>query len=254
MNLNTKNPTYVIIYAAVVSALFTAAIMTLHASTEHVVKRNEQLARMSALVSVFKLADQPNPSDARIEELYNTHIRKVEGDLIDPESGVNFNHPTDLRLQTYKAYDADPDAGGKLIGYAMPIWGIGFWARIDGILAVTPDMTRSLGAVFLAHQETPGLGGRITEDAFAEQFEGLNISPPEQVDQILYITKSAPDEGEPAHGRHVDAITGATGTSTAVEAFVNTRVRQFRRAALAKGLLNSASSSDANAPHAEGGA
>ncbi|MFP4139688.1 MAG: FMN-binding protein [Planctomycetota bacterium] len=253
MKLNTKNPTYVILYAAVVSALFTAAIMTLHASTQHIVKRNEQLARMSALVSVFELAETPEPSDARIEELYNTHIRKVEGDLIDPESGVNFNHPTDPRLQTYQAYDTDPDAGGKLIGYAMPIWGIGFWARIDGILAVAPDMNKSLGAVFLAHQETPGLGGRITEETFAEQFEGLDISPPTEADQIIYITKSSPDEGESAYGRHVDAITGATGTSTAVEAFVNTRIEQFRRAARAKGLLKSASSPDANAPDVEGG-
>ncbi len=254
MKLNTKNPTYVILYAAVISAMFTAAIMTLHASTEHIVKRNEQLARMSALVSVFELAKTPEPSDARIEELYNIHIRKVEGDLIDPESGVNFNHPTDPRLQTYKAYDADPDAGGRLVGYAMPIWGIGFWARIDGILAVTPDMNKSLGAVFLAHQETPGLGGRITEENFAEQFEGLDISPPIEADQIIYITKSPPDEGESAYGRHVDAITGATGTSTAVEAFVDTRLRQFRRAARAKGLLRSESSPDANAPHLEGGA
>jgi Na+-transporting NADH:ubiquinone oxidoreductase subunit C len=250
MKFDTKKPLYVMIYAAVVSALFTAAIMTLHASTQHIVERNERLARMSALVSVFELADQPNPSDARIEELFNTHIRRVEGDLVDPQTGVNFNHPQDPRLRTYKAYDADPAAGGKLLGYAFPVWGVGFWARIDGLLAVTPEVDKTLGVEFLSHQETPGLGGRITEEKFTEQWEGLNVSPPEQAGQILYITKSSPEGGDPAYGRHVDAITGATGTSHAVEAFVNTRIEQFRRAAQAKGLLTDAAG---EAPHAEGG-
>ena len=38
-------------------------------------------------------------------------------------------------------------------------------------------------------------------------------------------------------GRHVDAVTGATGTSTAVERFLNENIPAFRRAAKAAGLI-----------------
>ncbi len=37
--------------------------------------------------------------------------------------------------------------------------------------------TRILGLAFLRHSETPGLGGRITEDWFLEQFRGLPLRP-----------------------------------------------------------------------------
>jgi Na+-transporting NADH:ubiquinone oxidoreductase subunit C len=237
MKFNIKSPVYVMVYAAVVSALFTAAIMTLHAATQHIVERNEQLARMSALVSLFDFGDPAELSDERVEELFRKHIVPMEGDLIDPETGINFNDPQDPRLRTYKAYTADPDAGGELMGYAFPVWGIGFWARIDGLMGISPDGSRNLGIVFLQHQETPGLGGRITEPRFRKEFEGLNLAPPEEGDKYIYISKQPPNTGDPAYGRHVDSITGATGTSNAVEDFLNLRIRQFRRAAQAGGLL-----------------
>ncbi|MFP4052878.1 MAG: FMN-binding protein [Phycisphaerae bacterium] len=237
MNFNVKSPLYVMIYAAVVSAMFTAAIMTLHAATQHIVERNERLARMSALVTLFDFGEPADLSDARVEELFQTHIVPMEGELIDPESGIIFNSPDDPRLGTYKAYDGDPNAGGKLIGYAFPVWGIGFWARIDGLMGISPDGSRSLGVVFLQHQETPGLGGRITEPRFRKEFEGLDLTPPREAGKYVYISKQPPGRGEPAYGRHVDSITGATGTSNAVEDFLNLRIRQFRRAAQARDLL-----------------
>ncbi len=94
-------------------------------------------------------------------------------------------------------------------GYALPFTGAGLWGSISGYLGVNADMTQTTGIVFTSQNETPGLGGRIDEAQYKEQFRGLPV------------TASAPL----AYGNHgdyeVDAITGATQTSNAVLRMVN---------------------------------
>ena len=75
-----------------------------------------------------------------------------------------------------------------------------------------------------------GLGGRITEDAFQEQFRDLDISPPPEGQRTLYVASVETDEESPRYGRSVDAITGATQTCMAVDRFLNRNIEQFRRA------------------------
>ncbi|MHC4986255.1 MAG: FMN-binding protein [Planctomycetota bacterium] len=209
-------PAYVIVYAAVIAAVFTGAIMALHGVTQPVVQRNEQLFEQKAMVELFGLGDVDVLSDQQIVDLYDTRIRR-EPDVTDPQTGHTFT--------VFSAVDNE----GELIGHAFSITGTGFWARIDGYLAVNPDMTEIIGITFLQHQETPGLGGRITEEEFCDQFDGLDFSEP--VDGLtVTIRHDAPAPDSPAAARHVDAITGATGTSSALERFLNEQIAAYRRA------------------------
>jgi Na+-transporting NADH:ubiquinone oxidoreductase subunit C len=225
MKIDTKDPRYVIAYGAVVSLLFTAAIMSVHAWTRPIVERNEKVARQKALVEVFQLGDPDELSDGEIIDLYQRHVRKRDA-LTTPDGEVTFG-----------VWEARTDANA-LIGYAFTVWGSGFWERIDGVLAVNPEMTRTLGLAFLKHAETPGLGGRITEMDFRRPFfEGVDISQPAQASQrVIYV---APEDSVPAvaQDRRVDAITGATGTSNAVQRFLRERIGQFRAAARSAGLV-----------------
>ena len=183
MTPNTRSPAYVVLYAALTSAVFTGAIMTLHTATAQRVERNEKLARYRALVDVFNLGDPVAMADQQIIDLVN---RRVAGNadealpndlrrrpirLTDPADGseipVWIAYATDLPPDAAPAIAADPN----ISAYAFPISGVGFWATIDGILAVTPDLRQDVGVVFVSHSETPGLGGRIaTERAWREQF------------------------------------------------------------------------------------
>ena len=122
----------------------------------------------------------------------------------------------------YVGYAED---GRTIVGYAFPIGGSGFWGPIFGMVAVDPEAARVLGIAFYRHSETPGLGARITEDWFTKQFQGLPLHPIEGDKKIFYLkpagTGKARDE--------LDAVTGATGTSRAVEAFVNQELDHFLR-------------------------
>jgi len=233
VKLNINSPAYVIGFAAIVSAIFTAAIMSLHAMARPTVEANEQAFRQRALVDVFALDEGQTLSDTEVGRLYAKSIRPINRSISDPRTGVVFNvspgEGSPHSPRTYRAVVIDEQTGTEtLLGYAFPIWGVGFWARIDGYLAVSSDLKKSLGIVFVSHTETPGLGGRITERTWRKQFAGLDISEPTPSGQVIYIDAQA--AGGLRKNRRVDAVTGATGTSRAVEAFLRRRITEFRRA------------------------
>jgi len=90
--------------------------------------------------------------------------------------------------------------------------GAGLWGRIDAAVGVinSDDGPTLAGVAFLDQNETPGLGARITEDWFTAQVRGKRGT----IRLVPEKTRSeAPDE--------IDAITGATVTSTAVRDIFN---------------------------------
>jgi len=70
----------------------------------------------------------------------------------------------------------------------------------------------------LEQKETPGLGARIVEAGWREQFAGKPARRP------LKVSKAATGEEE------VQAVTGATISSESVVSIVNEAVAGFRRA------------------------
>ncbi len=213
MSAENRGPIYTLIYVAVISAVFTGGIMALYAVSQPTIQRNAALFEQKALVDAFNIGDvQTLPGD-EIAAIFSDRIHKLDN-VTDSETGA-----------TFVVYALDSTDNPTAI--AFTITGTGFWARIDGFLAVTPDLNRIVGITFLKHQETPGLGGRITERAWRESFRGLDISPPPADEPILIIAADAPaDQAD----RCVDAISGATGTSSAVEEFLNEQIAAFRRA------------------------
>ena len=224
MRFNTSHPTYVLVYAAVTSAAFTIAIMSLHAATRKAVDRNERLFEQKALVELFEKPlglDVATMTGDEIAAVYDRHIRR--GRIIGDElSGESF--------EVVDAVAVGPDGSEELLGYAFAVSGVGFWARIDGWLAVTGDLEQILGLVFVKHSETPGLGGRITEKKWRDAFAGLSAVPPSDGQKFIHIGTSGPAD------RRIDTITGATGTSKAVELFLNESLQRFQRAASAAKL------------------
>ena len=96
--------------------------------------------------------------------------------------------------------------------------GPGLWSQIDLLLAVDPDRESLYGLRVVSQAETPGLGGRIAEEGFQTAFAGTDIRP------TLRIVKFA------MAGNEVDAVSGATKTSTAVEQIINQGINHLDRA------------------------
>ncbi|MFT9497124.1 FMN-binding protein [Anaerosolibacter sp.] len=190
-----KGSLYSVFFMMTITAVFTFALSTLNQNTITAVQGNQIIKHQKKLLYAFNIPFDDNMKTEEINALYDTHIKESkQGSMLIYEGHIN----------------------NQLIGYATEMEGPGLWGNIHGIVAVNKDLNNILGIDFLAHSETPGLGGRIDENWFKEQFRSieLNNSSP----YVLY---------RPSPNGTVDAIAGATLTSKAVLNIVNDRLNEF---------------------------
>ncbi len=98
---------------------------------------------------------------------------------------------------------------GKVQGQVLQAIGVGLWGTIRAVVGFDAAGERVTGIEFTEQNETPGLGARIEEAWFKQQFKGKR-GPLELV-----------PEGTPNGENEFDAITGATITSKGVRDLVN---------------------------------
>jgi electron transport complex protein RnfG len=106
------------------------------------------------------------------------------------------------------------NASGGHVGYAFIAEGPGFQANIKMMVGLNFEFKKLLGMKVLDQLETPGLGNKIVEDKFTDQFRGLAFTP-----KIEYLKNRKPDKDN-----QIQAITGATISSVAVVKAINKRV------------------------------
>lgn len=98
----------------------------------------------------------------------------------------------------------------------LPISGTGYGGPIEAMIAIGDDMNTVAALAIMSHSETPGLGARIDEPAWRQQFAGKPIVDETGTPRLAVARGAATSEFE------VDAITGATRTNNAI-----TRMLQF---------------------------
>ncbi len=119
-------------------------------------------------------------------------------------------------VQGYTIYKQFHDEG-QLEAVAFLVAGPAFWDRLSAIVSLTPDLETILGFKVLEQKETPGLGARSTEPWFQDQFIGKKWRDGFRV--VPYVNAEGPNE--------IDAITGATETSRAIERMINLNLTAF---------------------------
>ncbi|MBQ9759924.1 MAG: RnfABCDGE type electron transport complex subunit G [Clostridia bacterium] len=92
------------------------------------------------------------------------------------------------------------EENGAVLGYCVEITTAGYGGDIQMMVGYNRDGS-ILGIQIVSHSETPGLGDKITGDAFRSQYVGQS--------------------GQLALGDHIDAISGATYSSRYVTEGVN---------------------------------
>ena len=182
-----KGRIYTVVFMLIVSAVFTLLLAGANKIYLPKIQENELLKERVAILYVFDI-DQGGSA----EEILGRFEQNVKQTTI---SGVD--------MYEYASADGDP------IAYAVPFTGSGLWGSISGYMGVSADLSQITGLVFTDQRETPGLGGRIDELAFREQFRGLKITAD--------TTLAYGDAG----GGQIDAITGATLTSNSVMRILN---------------------------------
>jgi electron transport complex protein RnfG len=127
----------------------------------------------------------------------------------------NYEEKTKSGVQYFECTDAD----GRVVGIALPAKGNGYQGVISLMVGLTPDLHQIEGLAVLEQVETPGLGGRISEKSFQDQFKGINTEP-----AVGYVKNMAPEKDT-----DIQAITGATISSRSVVAIINKNIQDLRK-------------------------
>lgn len=194
--MKKKSILYPIVFMTVLTAVITMALAFLNESTLATVQENEDLALRRKILYVFNLYDDKT-SDDEVIKIFNDRVledKNSDGEII------------------YVLND-----GSTPVAYAVPFSGPGLWGSIIGYIGIDSDLSKITGIEFIVQNETPGLGGRISEAPYKEQFRNVEIS---KSSQIYVISRPAP-------GGNIDAVAGATQTSTYVQNMVNEGLAKF---------------------------
>jgi Na+-transporting NADH:ubiquinone oxidoreductase subunit C len=105
------------------------------------------------------------------------------------------------------------------IGIALRLDGKGLWGPIWGYAVVSEDGQTLKGVSFDHKSETPGLGAKITEEAFLKAFKGKKLYDRNGNFVSVRVLKPGTASGIAAENR-VDAISGATLTSKGLDEMI----------------------------------
>ncbi len=191
-------------YMFLITLFFASLVSAVKLMSERKIEFNQAIKLQRIILKILTIPVEEGTSDESIVQLFKRRIKNIEVG----------------QKTLYVGYSED---GQIILGYAFPVGGPGFWGPIQGMVGVDPQATKVLGIAFTKHSETPGLGGRITESWFTDQFRDLPLHPVEGDRNIFYLKPA----GTGKAANELDAITGATNTSSAVEAFLNQELDNF---------------------------
>ena len=193
-----KSIIYPVFFMILVSVVFTLALSLINEFTIDTIKAQADFKNQKTLLYVFDVDFDSGAPREEIDVLFNQIISEK------PVMDKDFN-----------VYVATKD--NITLGYAFPIEGKGLWGTIKGYIAFDENYTEIIGVDFVSHSETPGLGGRINEVWFKDQFRGIKMSDSESenLEVIIY---------SPSEGGNAVPITGATLTSDSVRRMFNASI------------------------------
>lgn len=145
----------------------------------------------------------------KIAELENENSKKNMQSLV---SADDFEKCSDGGIEYYTAIK-----GGETAAYIFTESAKGYGGDVSVMTAVKPDGTVAGVAILDVSNETPGLGQNAAKESFYSQYAGLKKG--------VSLLKN----GAKAENNEVDAVTGATITSTAVTRAVNAALDDFEK-------------------------
>ena len=197
MKLNTNSNAYIIIYSAIM-VLIVAFLLAFVSQT------------------LKPMQDKNVALDTEKQILNSLNMRGLSDDDAHAtyEKIVKYDEAQNVYVCTLENGD---------VKYVLPLKGQGMWGGISAFLAIDSDKNTVYGAYFNHESETAGLGAEIKDNAaWQAKFQGKKICADETKETLaLSVEKAVNNETT------VDAVTGATVTSTAVSKMLKDQLAKY---------------------------
>ena len=155
-----------------------------------------------AMVCGFLLAAVKNFTAARIEQQILVNVKgPAVLRVLDTSTNDLFGDRREITIEDRKYVVFVGKKEDKIWATAFESSGGGFGGDIGVMVGFNLETDQLTGIGILTHQETPGLGARITETSFTDRFKGKPITT---------VFKVKKDGGD------IDALSGATNSSRGV--------------------------------------
>ena len=181
---------FTVLFMFLVTLVFISITTVIYTFSKDTIRFNEALRLKKAILYA---AGVPLPEDP--QEIENEYKRRV--DTVQDSDG------------TVKYYLVRGDDPSTVRSYVFVALGSGLWGEITAAVGYDASGERIAGLEIIDQTETPGLGGRIGEEWFKEQFRGKKYP------------LSTVAEGEAAGENEFQAITGASYSTAAIKDIVN---------------------------------
>ena len=192
---------YVVLFTFIVCAAFVVVLAAVNQATKPQAAANAKYAAHVAVLKAFGLADSATAKD-EVERLYASSVTELPGGR--------------------RAYKASIDGASY---FAIEQTGAGLWGNITAVVAADAKAERLRGIEILSQIETPGLGGRIDESWFKEQFRGEKLGP-----NGIVFSQDGAGKGDPdKENSKADGITGASRTSDFIGRIINSAVAELKK-------------------------
>ena len=198
MKLNTNSNAYIIIYSAIMVLIVAFLLAFVSQTLKPMQDANVALDTEKQILNSLNLRGLSD------EEAHATYEKIVKYD------------------EAQKVYICTLENGD--VKYVLPLKGQGMWGGISCFLAINSDKNTVYGAYFNHESETAGLGAEIKDNAdWQAKFQGKKIFADETKETLaLSVEKNVNNETT------VDAVTGATVTSTAVSKMLQEQLAKYQ--------------------------
>ena len=218
---------YILCFSSALVLVVTAALSFTALVLEDKQKENIEIERQQKILAALGVKSTKTDVLTKFEQYIRQGIViKADGSAVAGEIAKDI----DLKKQNEKPvkerllplYIAEKNGKSFVV---IPIKGKGLWGTIWGNVALENDMNTICGVTFDHAGETPGLGAEINTAQFQQQFQNKKIFDASN----RFVSIKVEKQGTYKPDIHtVDAISGGTITSKALEAMIHNSLEPYQ--------------------------
>jgi Na+-transporting NADH:ubiquinone oxidoreductase subunit C len=199
-----------IVFVLILGILTSGLLVGVDLLTRDRIVQNEMAQLKAAILD----ANDISYTQANVHDVFDDTIEVIEIKNFDyQETSASADDQMGPRDYVFYRNQVNGNVSFEFIGG-------GLWGDISGVITLNADLDTIVTLVVLQQQETPGLGGIVAEEGYLSTFVGIKMVPDIEINK----------DGSANKPNEVDAITGATGTSTAFQKILRLNYRWYMAA------------------------
>lgn len=225
--LNTNSNTYTIVYAAVMVVVVAFLLAFVSSALKPTQDANVENDTKGQILTAMGFNRDSIDVKAEFDKVQDFVLDASQAVMTPYEGQFESSYGKAIKEGRLHVFVGKSKSGEEV--YVLPVVGRGLWGGLWGYLALSFDcnVPTVKGAYFYHESETAGLGARIADRDFQEQFIGKPIY--DESDPSHEIALTVVKKGTASKVTEVDGVTGATLTSAGVGAMVNDGLKAYSK-------------------------